>query len=251
MRTDPYISATWQGPTCRPTFTAAHQRLKGRDLIYVCGSDEFGVAIVMRAIKDGVRPRDIVDRYHPLNQDSFAAFGMSFDHYGRTTSKTHEETSQDIFRGLARRGHFTLKTDKQLYDPGGRRLSCRPVRARDVPAVRLRGGLRRPVANSAVPRSVRWRSSMRASTLTDAVPVLRPTTHWYLALGDWQPKLETYVKAHADWKPNVLGQIGSLVCGWAARPRHHAGRALGRACAGGRSTRGRRGCGRQGDLRMV
>ena len=185
-----------------------YQRLKGRDLVYVCGSDEFGVAIVMRALKDGVTPREIVDRYHPLNRDSFAAFGMSFDLYARTTSAMHEETSQEIFRELARRGHFTLKTDEQLYDPQANVfLADRFVRG-TCPLCDYEeayGDQCEQCGASLSPLEI----IEPRSALTDAVPVLRSTTHWYLALGDWQPKLEEYVAAHPEWKPNVLGQIGS------------------------------------------
>ncbi len=185
-----------------------YQRLKGRDLVYVCGSDEFGVAIVMRALKDGVTPREIVDRYHPLNRDSFAAFGMSFDLYGRTTSSTHEVTSQEIFRELARRGHFTLKTDKQLYDPEADVFLADRFVVGTCPLCGYEEAYGDQCERCGASLSPLEIIDPR-SALTDAVPVLRTTTHWYLALGDWQPKLQEYVAAHPEWKPNVLGQIGS------------------------------------------
>ncbi len=185
-----------------------YQRLKGRDLVYVCGSDEFGVAIVMRALKDGVTPREIVDRYHPLNRDSFTAFGMSFDLYGRTTSRTHEETSQEIFRELARRGHFTLKTDKQLYDPEADVFLADRFVVGTCPLCGYEEAYGDQCERCGASLSPLEIINPR-SALTDAVPVLRTTTHWYLALGDWQPKLQEYVAAHPEWKPNVLGQIGS------------------------------------------
>ncbi len=94
-----------------------YQRLKGRDVLFICGSDELGVAILMRALEEGTTPQAIVDRYHPMIRDSFARFGMSFDYYGRTTSPVHFETSQDFFRRLDEKGVFKLKTEKQLYDP--------------------------------------------------------------------------------------------------------------------------------------
>ncbi len=185
-----------------------YQRLKGRDVVYVCGSDEFGVAIVVRALSEETEPQAIIDQYHPMIRDSFAAFGMSFDHYGRTSGHVHKETSQDFFRRLAQHHHFVLKTDKQLYDPqAGVFLADRFVKG-TCPKCGYdeaygdqceRCGTSLSPAEIVNPRS----------TLTDAVPVLRSTTHWYLPLGEWQNRLEEYVAAHPEWKPNVLGQIGA------------------------------------------
>jgi len=92
-------------------------RMKQRDVIYICGSDEHGVPIMLRARSEGTTPQKIVDFYHERNKKSFADFGMSFDYYGRTSSKTHHETSQDIFRVLSQKNIFSLKKEKQLYDP--------------------------------------------------------------------------------------------------------------------------------------
>ena len=85
-----------------------YQRLKGRDVVYVCGSDEMGVAIMIRAHKEGTTPQAIVDQYHPMIEEAFEAFGMSFDYYGRTSSDVHRETSQDFFRLLAEKDYFVL-----------------------------------------------------------------------------------------------------------------------------------------------
>ena len=185
-----------------------HQRLKGRDVVYVCGTDEFGVAIVMRAISEGVSPRQIVDRYHPMIRDSFAGFGMSFDYYGRTTTATHEETSQDFFRRLAQKNHFALKTDKQLFDPeAGVFLADRFITG-TCPQCGYEsayGDQCERCGSSLSPAEI----LNPRSTLTDATPVLRETTHWYLPLGSWQSRLEEYIASHPEWKPNVLGQIGA------------------------------------------
>jgi len=94
-----------------------YQRLKGRDIVYICGSDELGVAIMMRAHAQGISPQEIVDTYHPMIEDGFRRFGMSFDYYGRTTSDKHRETSQAFFRRLDKENVFKLKTEKQLFDP--------------------------------------------------------------------------------------------------------------------------------------
>ncbi len=185
-----------------------YQRLKGRDLVYVCGSDEFGVAIVMRAIKEGITPREIVDQYHPLIRDSFEAVGMSFDYYGRTTSPIHEDTSQDFFRRLASKNVFNLKTDEQLYDPeAGLFLADRFIRG-TCPVCGYEEAYGDQCENCGSSLSPAELINPR-SALTDATPELRETTHWYIPLGDWQPKLEEYIASHPEWKPNVLGQVKS------------------------------------------
>jgi len=149
-----------------------------------------------------------VDRYHPMIRDSFARFGMSFDYYGRTTSPVHFETSQDFFRWLDEKGVFKLKTEKQLYDPeAGIFLADRFVRGtcpicgyEDAYGDQCeRCGSSLSPTDLINPRSV----------LSNATPELRETTHWYLPLGDFQPKLEAWIATHPEWKPNVLGQVRS------------------------------------------
>lgn len=189
-------------------FYVRFQRLKGQDIVYVCGSDEYGVAIVIRAMQEGVTPREIIDHYHPLIRDSFAAIGMSFDHYSRTTAPIHADTSQDFFRRLASRDEFVLKTEEQLFDPeAGVFLADRFV-CGTCPKCGYEeafGDQCEQCGTSLNPAEI----INPRSTLTDAVPEHRQTTHWYLPLGEWQAALEEYVRSHPEWKPNVLGQIGS------------------------------------------
>ncbi|MDE2955716.1 MAG: methionine--tRNA ligase [Bacteroidota bacterium] len=189
-------------------FYVRYQRLKGRDIVYVCGSDEYGVAIVIRAMQEGVKPQDIIDRYHPLIKESFAKVGMSFDHYSRTTSPVHADTSQDFFRRLAARDDFVLRREEQLFDPkAGVFLADRFV-CGTCPKCSFEeafGDQCEQCGTSLNPADI----LNPRSTLTDAVPEHRQTTHWYLPLGRWQPALEQYVASHPEWKPNVLGQIGS------------------------------------------
>ena len=94
-----------------------YHRLKGSDIIYICGSDEHGVPIMLKARDENVSPQEIVDRYHEMNKKSFEAFGMSFDYYGRTSSPVHHEVSSAFFKILEEKGEFILKTEEQLYDP--------------------------------------------------------------------------------------------------------------------------------------
>ncbi|HBX66525.1 MAG TPA: methionine--tRNA ligase, partial [Balneolaceae bacterium] len=87
------------------------------DVAFICGSDEHGVPITIAAEKEGVSPQDIVDRYHGMNKKVFEDFGITFDYYGRTSSKVHHETSQEFFTTLYDKGFFKKKTEEQLYDP--------------------------------------------------------------------------------------------------------------------------------------
>lgn len=185
-----------------------YQRLKGRDLVFICGSDEMGVAIMMRAHGQGVSPKDIVDVYHPMIEESFRRFGMSFDYYGRTTSDVHRETSQDFFRRLAEKDVFKLKTEQQLYDPeAGIFLADRFVRG-TCPVCGYEDAYGDQCERCGSSLSPTELINPR-SALTDAVPELRETTHWYLPLGDFQPELEAWIGTHPEWKPNVLGQVRS------------------------------------------
>lgn len=185
-----------------------YQRLKGRDIVFVCGSDEMGVAIMIRAQQQGISPRDIVDLYHPGIKESFEKLGMSFDLYTRTTTEVHKETSQAFFRHLAEQGVFKLKTDEQLYDPeAGIFLADRFVKG-TCPVCGFEeayGDQCERCGSSLSPSELLH----PRSTLTEATPELRETTHWYLPLGDFQERLESWIDTHPEWKPNVLGQVRS------------------------------------------
>ena len=118
-------------------------RLKKEDVIFIGGSDEHGVPITIRAKKEGITPQDVVDRYHTLIKKSFEEFGVSFDVYSRTTSKTHHDTASDFFRKLYDKGEFIEKTSMQYYDEEAK--TCRPLHHRRVPPLPCRRRLRRPM----------------------------------------------------------------------------------------------------------
>ncbi len=184
------------------------QRMKGEDVVFVCGSDEMGVAIMVRARKEGIDPQALVDRYHPMIEEAFSGFGMSFDHYGRTTSPVHAETSQDFFRTLARKDVFTLRTEEQLYDPEvGIFLADRFVIG-TCPVCGYEDAYGDQCEKCGSTLSPRELINPR-STLSDATPELRETTHFYLPLGDFQGRLDQWISTKPDWKPNVLGQVRS------------------------------------------
>ncbi len=185
-----------------------YQRLKGRDVAFICGSDEMGVAILMRALREDRTPEDIIDTYHPQIRDNFDRFGMSFDYYGRTSSETHVETTQDFFRVLDEKDVFELKTEEQLYDPEADMFLADRFVVGTCPGCgyeKAYGDQCEQCGSSLSPTEL----ENPQSTLTDATPELKETTHWYLPLGRLQPKLEDWIEEHPEWKNNVLGQIQS------------------------------------------
>ena len=191
-----------------PDMFCRYQRLKGKDVVFVCGSDEMGVAIMIRVRNEGVSPKDIVDRYHPMITDSFEKFGMSFDNFSRTTNEIHSETSQEFFRNLAEKDVFSLKTEQQLFDPeAGMFLADRFV-VGTCPSCGNDNAYGDQCEKCGTTLSPMELVNPR-STITDATPELRETTHWYLPLGDFQERLEKWIDTHPEWKPNVLGQIKS------------------------------------------
>jgi len=185
-----------------------YQRMKGQDIVFVGGSDEMGVAIMIRAKQQGISPKDIVDQYHPMIKDSFEKFGMSYDIYSRTTTEVHKETSQAFFKNLAAKDKFKLKTDEQLFDPEvGIFLADRFVKG-TCPVCGFEEAYGDQCENCGSALSPNELVNPR-STLSDATPELRKTTHWYLPLGDFQESLEEWIDTHPEWKPNVLGQVKS------------------------------------------
>ena len=185
-----------------------YQRLRGKPLLFICGSDEHGVPIVLRARKDGVAPQEIVDRYHVQMREAFDAFGMSFDHFGRTSGKVHAETSQEFFEALDRKDVFIQKTESQLFDPEAKMfLADRFVRGTcpHCGYEEAYGDQCEKCTRSLSPKDLK----NPRSAISDATPEVRETTHWCLPLGKLQPELESWLGKHEDWKSNVLGQVRS------------------------------------------
>lgn len=183
-------------------------RLQQRDVVYISGSDENGVPIMLRARAEGKSPQEVVDHYHQLIKESFAAFGMSFDYYGRTSTAIHHETARDFFRTIDAKGSFVLKKEKQLYDPQARLFLADRFIYGTCPSCgyeRAYGDQCERCGTSLSPQDL----IDPKSAITDATPVLETTTHWYLPLAKLQPKLEKWLAQHGDWKPNVLGQVRS------------------------------------------
>jgi methionyl-tRNA synthetase len=183
-----------------------YQRLKGREVVFICGSDEHGVPITLTAEKEKITPQAVVDRYHAMNVAAFQRFGVSFDNYSRTSLPLHHETAQEFFLELHSRGILKEKLEKQFYDEKARMFLpdryvegtcpvCSNPDARGDQCERC-GSFLNPMELIA-PRS----------KITGERPVVRETSHWYFPLGAYQERLEAYVHERDKrdgWKENVL-----------------------------------------------
>jgi methionyl-tRNA synthetase len=184
------------------------KRALGEDIVFICGSDEHGVPITIAAEKEGVSPQDIVDRYHSINKKAFETLGISFDYYGRTSSETHKETSQDFFKILHEKGTFVKKTQEQLYDEQAQMFLPDRYVYGTCPSCSYNhayGDQCEKCGTSLSPTDL----IEPKSALTDSIPVRKETEHWYLPLGKLQPKLQDWLDQKKDWKSNVIGQVRS------------------------------------------
>lgn len=189
---------------------ARYLRLQGKDVAFICGSDEHGVAISMKAKKEGITPQQVIDKYDGIIRQSFLDFGISFDNYSRTSSKIHHDTAQEFFRKLYDNGDFIEQETQQLYDE----------KANQFLADRFVTGTCPKCANPEAygDQCERCGSTWNAtdllnpkSTITGDTPILKSTKHWFLPLERYQDFLTQWILVdHAkDWKVNVLGQVKS------------------------------------------
>ena len=189
---------------------ARYLRLKGEDVMFIGGSDEHGVPVTQRARQEGITPQDVVDRYHTLIRNSFEEFGISFDVYSRTTSKTHHQFAADFFRKLYDDGKLIAKTTPQFYDEEAKRF----LTDRDVVGECPYCHNKHAYGNQCEEGCQR---SLEPTELinphakeTGAVPVLRDSTNWYLPLNEYQEWLKQWIlEGHKEWRPNVYGQCKS------------------------------------------
>lgn len=186
-----------------------YQRQRGRDVIHVCGSDEHGVAITMRARKEGTTPQAIIDKYHELNKKAFEDFGISFDIYSRTSCDVHTETSQEIFKTLYNKGIFVEKTTKQYYDEEAHQFLADRYIMGTCPHCGnpdAYGDQCEKCGTSLDPTDL----INPRSTISGSQPVLKETKHWYMPLDKYQQFLEKWIlQDHKNWKVNVYGQCKS------------------------------------------
>ena len=197
---------------------ARYLRLKGQNVLYVCGSDEHGVPVTIRARKEGITTQQVVDRYHELIKRSFADFGISFDIYSRTTSDIHHKFASDYFRKLYDEGKFVEQVTEQFYDPEtGHFLTDRNIRG-ECPhchSLGAYGDQCEKCGSTLSPEELI--NPYNAETGNPLVK--RPTSHWYLPLDQYQQWLEQWIlEQHKEWRPNVYGQCKSWLDG-GLRPR--------------------------------
>lgn len=180
-------------------------RQNGKDVKFICGSDEHGVAIIMKAKAEGVSPQEIVDKYHGIMQDAFRGFGISFDVYGRTSDKEHHKTASDFFLKLYEKGSFEEKTTEQYYDPEAEQFLADRYIEGTCPNCGFENAYGDQCENCGTSLSPTDLKNPR-SRLSGAKPIKKETKHWFLPLDHLSGKIREYIESHKDWKPNVYGQ---------------------------------------------
>jgi methionyl-tRNA synthetase len=193
-------------------------RARGKEVLFVCGSDEHGAAITMRAMKDGTTPRAIVDKYHALMGKAFADFGIHFDIYDRTSTELHKQTSQDFFLQLHKNGAFTEQEEQQYYDEEAKQFLADRYIKGTCPNCGNPDAYGDQCERCGTALSPKDLKDPR-STLSGSKPVLRPTKHWYLPMDKNQAWMEAWINTGVldgeqqhdvdEWKPQVLGQCNS------------------------------------------
>ena len=183
-----------------------YQRLKKVDVMFIGGSDEHGVPITIRAKKEGVTPKEIIDRYHYQMKDTFKGLGISYDIYGRTSSPVHHKVASDFFRKLYDTGKFIQKTSEQYYDEEAKMFLADRYITGECPHCHYDhayGDQCEKCGTSLSPTEL----INPVSTVSGSKPVMKETTHWYLPLEQYQEWLEKWIlEEHKEWRPNVYGQ---------------------------------------------
>ena len=184
-------------------------RLKGEEVMFIGGSDEHGVPVTMRARKEGITPQDVVDRYHKMIKDSFEQFGISFDVYSRTTSKTHHQFASDFFRKLYDEGKLVEETSKQYYDEEAKQFLADRYITGECPHCHNEGAYGDQCEKCGRDLSPTELINPK-STISGSQPVLKETKNWYLPLNEYQEWLKQWIlEGHKEWRPNVYGQCKS------------------------------------------
>ncbi|MBR4850437.1 MAG: methionine--tRNA ligase, partial [Tidjanibacter sp.] len=184
-------------------------RLRGKDVVWVCGSDEHGVPITIKARKEGVTPQDVVDKYNDIIKKSFEGLGISFDIYSRTTSPTHYKTASEFFTTLHEKGVFSEATSQQYYDEEAKTFLADRYITGTCPHCQSEGAYGdqcEKCGSTLNPTDLINPKSM----ISGSAPVMKETTHWYLPLDKYEDKLREWIlEGHKEWKTNVYGQCKS------------------------------------------
>ena len=184
-------------------------RMKGEDVLYVCGSDEHGVPITIKARQQGCTPQDIVDQYHSIIDKSFAGLGINFDVYGRTSSEVHAKNASEFFEKLHRDGKFVTKESEQYYDPQAQTFLADRYIVGTCPKCGAEGAYGDQCEKCGSTLSPEELINPK-SKLSGAEPIKKKTTHWYLPLQDYEQWLREWIlDGHKEWRSNVYGQVKS------------------------------------------
>ncbi|WP_335973325.1 methionine--tRNA ligase [Gaetbulibacter jejuensis] len=191
---------------------ARYQRLTGNDVAFVCGSDEHGVPITIKAKKEGVSPQDVVDKYHAIIKKSFEDFGITFDNYSRTSAQIHHETASEFFLELYKKGEFIEEVTEQLYDEEAKQF----LADRFVIGTCPKCGNEEAYGDQCEKCGTSHNATdliNPKSAITGNAPTLKETKHWFLPLDKHEDFLKEWIlKGHKkDWKPNVYGQVKSWI----------------------------------------
>jgi methionyl-tRNA synthetase len=187
-------------------------RSRGKDVVFICGSDEHGVPITLKAKKEGITPQQVVDKYHHIIGDSFRDFGVSFNIYHRTSSQTHHQTASGFFRNLYDKGVFTEEVTEQYFDEKANQFLADRYITGTCPNCgneNAYGDQCEKCGTSLSPTDL----INPKSTLSGDQPVLKATRNWFLPLDKMQPQVEAYIDSHKEWRPTVFGQCKSWLNG--------------------------------------
>ena len=199
-----------------------YRKAKGDDVLFVCGSDEHGAAITLRAKKDGVSPQEIVDKYHAINEKAFADLGIKFDIFHRTSSELHHQTASEYFKNLEEKEVFTQKTSEQFFDEEYQQFLADRYITGECPKCGYEhayGDQCEKCGSALSPSELK----NPISTLSGKKPVMKTTSHWYLPMQKHEDWLKEWIeegmldgKQHHDpktWRSQVLGQCKSWIDG--------------------------------------
>lgn len=185
-------------------------RLQGKDVAFICGSDEHGVAISMKAKKEGITPQEVIDKYHAIIKQSFEDFGISFDNYSRTSAKVHHDTASEFFKKLYNEGKFIEEVTEQLYDEKADQFLADRFVTGTCPKCSHPDAYGDQCENCGTSLNATDLINPK-STITGTTPILKSTKHWFLPLDQYDAFLREWIlEGHKnDWKPNVYGQVKS------------------------------------------
>nr|WP_235527363.1 methionine--tRNA ligase [Pedobacter sp. Leaf41] len=187
---------------------ARYLRSNKRDVKFICGSDENGVPITLKAKREGITPQEVVDKYHKIIGDSFKEFGVSFDIYHRTSSQTHHQTASDFFKTLYDKGVFTEEITEQYYDPTAKQFLADRYITGTCPKCGNENAYGDQCENCGSTLNATDLINPK-STLSGDKPILKETKNWFLPLDQYEDRLRTYIESHKEWRPNVYGQCQS------------------------------------------